>query len=307
MKRVVTFVLFLFVLLVACTAAPTATPAPTNTPLPTATPQPTNTSLPTSTPTAVASPTAHKPEATSTPVDQSTRGKQVLFASFAKGEPLDAGSEQKWAGIPQIGDIIDYPADPTDQSKTAARYTATKPENNQSFDSNPNNYWIISYHKYINEKNLPISAIETEVYIPSDHWGYTAGFSNLSAHGQNDGKDVIWFGIRKPYKGQIDFGWRNDATGENRTTVLNLGDIEELKNLSDLRDKWIKFRIEIDNSNKRIRFLVNGRILGEVNDVVFNVRDWHDGLLPSVSKLEDLWVNRGDFIYNRNSAHEISK
>ena len=154
---------------------------------------------------------------------------------------------------------------------------------------------------------IGIRTIETEVYIPSDHWGYTAGFSNLSAHGQNDGKDVIWFGIRKPYKGQIDFGWRNDATGENRTTVLNLGDIEELKNLSDLRDKWIKFRIEIDNSNKRIRFLVNGRILGEVNDVVFNVRDWHDGLLPSVSKLEDLWVNRGDFIYNRNSAHEISK
>lgn len=91
--------------------------------------------------------------------------------------------------------------------------------------------------------------------------------------------------------------------------MLNLGDLKDFKDLGELRDKWIKFRIEIDNSNKTIRFLINGIIAGEVKDVVFNFRDWHDGLLvmtPSVGDFNKFYKT-GECIYQRNSGMEINK
>jgi len=93
MFRTLTAILIPFVLLVACTAAPTptpvptATPAPTNTPLPTATPVPTSTPLPTATPTATATSTS-KPTATATATSTPTPDpiKSVIIAETADGK-----------------------------------------------------------------------------------------------------------------------------------------------------------------------------------------------------------------------------
>jgi len=79
MSRTFILILIPFILLAACTAAPTATPAPTNTPLATATPQPTNTPLPTSTATATPTLTeTPKPTATATATSTPTPTKDPL-------------------------------------------------------------------------------------------------------------------------------------------------------------------------------------------------------------------------------------
>jgi hypothetical protein len=84
MSRISILILISFILLVACTAAPTATPAPTNTPLPTATPQPTNTPLPTVTLTSANTPL---PTAMLLPMRTSTPASTIFDANFVP--PVD--------------------------------------------------------------------------------------------------------------------------------------------------------------------------------------------------------------------------
>jgi hypothetical protein len=302
MKHLTFAAIILCGLVVSCT--PTATPQPqvtlerVTTQIPTTIPTlaetPTHTptlalteSKPTATPRATNTPDRSSP--TPTLVDQSTRGTQIFFDSFASGKV-----EGHWAFTAKTSTITEFVPDPTDKNKQVMRVRITGDPQKADWDLT-GQYWYTGYTSWENTQRTPIHAFEVEVYFPSDGWSEYTGVGLLGAHGltntRGSSSDVIGFEIGDVRRGIFQL-YAQDKDGKSTRQEITIGNI---------RDKWIKLRFELTDTE--VIYLINGKIVGR-KVMPFQPKDIHAGLLRAIATPKDSKAKLGDNLLNRNFGIE---